>query len=175
MTKKQQYQLALADRHLRLIAQLCRSYWRSLPAHVQVYLDLEELIGDTVLVVVKSSHKYDDNRGAETNFVHWVAESHLRNTLTKYKQPKRTATEVVPIEDWNGGSTPASHLGWLEAKGGVERVLQFASESLREALSRFFTERKISVVPKDCLDELRGLVHQQNVSRDDFAAVLRVL
>lgn len=192
----------IASNHLGIIAKLSLRYWKGLPDHVKVYLDLEELIADTVLYVSIKSERYDESKAAESTFVYWLAESYLKNTVVKYRQPKYAASLVFPIDEMiavdedkpripgrlsttlaaktiDKVATDDKHWWeegqWLDSISGFEKLLQYASSSLRNALERFFQNRRFGSIPKNDLSELRDLVKQYGVSRSDFEAVLKVV
>lgn len=168
----------LAHRHLRLIAKLCHQYWRSLPVHVQVVVSVDDLIGDVVVSVTRMSLRYHSGRGAETTFVQLVASSHLRNTLSSYKQKKRSANQIIPIEDWNGGITFPVQLPWQETRSGfleMTRLISQSNSTLGQTLDKFFSERRFSIFEDAHIEELRSIVRQCRISRNEFALVLRLV
>jgi DNA-directed RNA polymerase specialized sigma24 family protein len=164
----------LPVRHLRLIAKISYKYWQMLPMHIRLQLDLEDMVSDTVYAVARKSHLYKSRRAAETTFVQRLATHHCINVLVYYQQKKRLCNGIVELENWNASGPPVG-VKWLEAKIGFERLLQFASDGLREALSQFIAERKLACINTEYVEELKQLTFRYHVNRDEFAAVLKVI
>jgi hypothetical protein len=179
----------MAGRHLGIICQVCLRYWRMLPPHVHGHLDPDTMIADCVAVVTqKGMRHYSRRRAMESTFVHMVAESYCKNVLMHYSLQKRMAAGIVqldhvlvdrgdiatgPLHDFSWRHRSSSAVS-TPAKQSVERVMEYASDGLRMALERFLLTRRFTCI-EGFLDELRTLVRQHGVSRDDMASALRLV
>jgi DNA-directed RNA polymerase specialized sigma24 family protein len=169
-----------------ILIKLALRYWKQLPPHVKCSYDLEDMLSDMVLYVIKRSEKYSSGRGAPSTFTWTVAENYCR-TLLKRETWQKRATEGMsyidaPLLD---GLSPRllseeSYQCKLNAsRKAVEMMIRFASDELREALSDLLTAKRSrygQYMQQEMLaQEVRKLAKRHNISADDFRTVMQGL
>ncbi len=160
----------IANRHLGIIARHCSRYWKILPAETRSYYDIEDMIGDVVLHVIKRAHHYDADKAKESTWVWHVAENRCRSIVGHYQTKQYTACQTVELTTEVDDVTHYSTRRENEAKNAVERMIEFGSAEVRDFLDRIFNSRHITVIPAY---ELQTLAKQHSVSLTDLMIVLK--
>jgi DNA-directed RNA polymerase specialized sigma24 family protein len=160
----------------KLIWQTARKYWRLLSPNVQAFYDLDDMAAELNLVAVYGlDERFDPDRGIKPiTFLHAILHNHCRSILIYHGAQRRAGITVnaddvlpwIPIcDDRRAG---------FEIVHGFERVLQDASDDLRETVSDWLWNgtRKISA---DCAEELRGLCRRHRFNYWEMQTLLGMI
>lgn len=175
----------LAQKHLGIIAQRSIYWHRNLPSHVKNSYDVEDMISDVVIHVIKRAHRHNITRGKESTFVWHTADNYCMSILTHYKTKQYTACGTVELTPELMRSKAISHLAsdedrFCHALNAVERVIEFASDQLLNLIEQIFTGtidlqnfRSSSTHTNDLFEELKKIAKSQSATIDDFLYVYR--
>ncbi len=163
---------SMAEENFGIITKVAYHYWHSLPPYITSHVDLEDLVEDIVLQVIRVSAKYDKKRGLPSTFVWSIAKTQCLLLLQKYTSKMRNAV-TVGIEDcgWTFG-VDDSFIRYEEAKYGVEKIIKLSSDDLRRALSCMIEEHRICGFTRAVRRELVVLSKRHGVSMEDYRIVL---
>lgn len=169
---------ALAVRHLGIITARVLHWWRFLPPSTQRYYDVEDMVGDVILHVIRVRNRYDPDTAMESTFVHHIADNKCLSILSHYRTRKLSACETISIDDPlpntsnNRASThslltritaPAGAISphYQEALEAVERTIQSASDAVCDLLEIILEGRVLRTTPnalKICLEREHTIV-----------------
>lgn len=168
----------LVIRHEGIIVKLVTRYYRLLPAHVKASYGLDDMVGDVTLQVLRRQHKFSAARSSATGstFVWRVAENYCRTLVNRHQWACRRTAGMVPVEDLRNLASQDNQRRIRESRQAVERMIEFASEELREALSDILTVHRATLhqhLRKEQLQqEVQLLAKRHRVRGDDFRMVL---
>lgn len=172
--------------NLGIIAGRAIKYWPLLPMSVKAYYDVEDMISDCALQVVRASKHFDPTRSKTSTFVWWVANNQCLSTVARYRTAKFSA-EVLPIDEFlfSHFSRPDSNITLKESLSNVERLLEAAVDStsdLADFLEVLFSGTEVVAYqkrdfwkaqwPEEVLKEFRELMARYHVSYEDLQTVL---
>lgn len=174
----------LAQRHLGIIAQRAIFWHRTLPDSVKIYYDVEDMIGEVVLHVIKRSHLHNIARGKESTFVWHTADNRCMSILMHYKTKQFTACGTVELtpELMKSTSIPntQSDIEFSNSLNAVERVIEFASDRLLTLIEQIFTGtvelqnfRSSSTYTNDTFEEFKKIAASQSATLEDFLRVYK--
>ncbi len=172
----------MASRHLGIISQRALAHWRRLPAAARSWYDVEDMIGDVVLHVVRVSRKHDPAKARESTWVWHVADNRCRTIVHHYRTKQYAACETVELTPFLEGRVRAeSTLCRRESIDVVERVLEAGSDAVCDLLEMLFSGKVEPCAALDAylrkdasvVEELRSLVRDCGATLDDFSAALR--
>ena len=156
-----------------IVVTVATRYWRRMPLHIKLQVDLTDLIQEIALHVLKVSHRYQDTRGASSSFVWAVSANYCRVVSERYSFQKRDNSKCVTLDNHTPVPTDVDpYIRFLDARKGVESILEQASNELRGALSNLFERKGTRDFTPEVKDELKSLTTLCRVSYDDFRAVL---
>ncbi len=163
--------LTLAEKHVALIASRCIFWWRFLPASVKIWYDVDDMIGGAVLHVVKRSTKYDASKAKESTWIHHVTDNFCMSQLAHWKSHKYSDCETVELdEDASRKIKATSSLEMRESRAAVERLIEIASDAVRDFLDKVFNGGVITEVPAW---ELREAARCAGANLSDIERVYR--
>jgi hypothetical protein len=142
-------QEAIVKNFTPMVAKLVWRYWPSLPMAIKVWLDIDDLVMETLShVVMISLPLYRGSMASMSTFVYMNAEKYMLNTVKKYGCMKRNAP-VISIEPADLPMIePMSLSNLYETRMGIEKVYKLASPLLRHQMRLWFTPPK-PIVRKD--------------------------
>ena len=160
----------LVNRHLGIIAKHCGRFWRLLPAETRAFYDVEDMISDVVIHVLRRSQQYDASIAKESTWVWHIAENRCKSIVGHYQTKQYTACKTVELTTEVKDSIHYSTRRESEAKSAVERMIQYGSDEVRDFLDRLFNSKRITIIP---VYELQTLAKQYSVTLTDLMIVLR--
>jgi DNA-directed RNA polymerase specialized sigma24 family protein len=183
----------LVVQNLGIVAERVLRYWHLLPPNVRSIYDVEDMINDVILHVVRKSAHYTKRRAKSTTFIHHIADNRCKDILAFYSVKKRTGIMIaldseehilagILLEDSRNQMSVTSaelpaqeavdRVALLESVARVERVIAYSSPELREFLYQLFHQNP-SRPGKRLLTELQEIVHSVGASYEDFRLVFR--
>lgn len=179
----------LADKHLGIIVSKCIHFYRAVPPWAQHYYDLEDMIGEVVVHIVKNSGQYDSNIAKEVTFVGNVAENQCKSILSRFYtaretgglteegNPKIEQKALTPLLELHIPDDPDvpvyNEIQFQISVDAVEAVIEFGSDALLDLIERIFSRtipQNWKADPK-LVDEFRTLARKHHASVDDFLFV----
>lgn len=162
--------------NLGIIARRALFYWKNLPASVRAYYDAEDMISDVTVRVVKVASGFLSSKAKSSTWVWYIADNECKAICYRFGRQKRSAV-TVSLDEVLTEKTPSPEDQYrkLEAKVAVERVIEYASDDLRDYISDFFS-RSLRRKPRpEVAAELRHLSRRHNACFRDFQLVYRSL
>lgn len=164
------------EEHRGIIIMVVANWWPKLPAYVKPSYSMDDMVSDTVLHVVRKSHLYDEHSGRVSTWLHTVVRNYCYQIIEKSCQHSRYHYRV-DLEDYRVPETNVEGVQVLQARDGVERVIQQASPQLKVYLAKnIFGERgtvKLNVRERRSIhEELLSICHRLSVTEQDFRMVL---
>lgn len=172
-------QLKVLSQYRNLVLKLAWEYWRKLPASVKLWLDVDDLIEDVYVFVLKSAaRKFDPTRGSQTHFL-WHG---IRNFLFAFHRSqirqKRFALQAVPIESIESElQEDDNNIETMHAKECLSRTYEQASTELRAEIVQWFTEQSFdvhwSIDARAAYREFERIARSNRLTPDDCLKLLR--
>jgi hypothetical protein len=156
-----------------LVVRAAQRHWYRLPRHVQTWYGLDDLVEDLALTVVSNfDTRYDPSRAKVSTFVSMVAQSRCTTIIGFFNAKRRSHIPELFDELTQSGTLSLGPA--YEAIEAMERVIEYASDGLRVALSDLINTQA-RTIPREFWSELRYLVHKHHMSRRDFESVLSII
>jgi hypothetical protein len=167
----------LAEKHLGLIAGRCLHWWWRLPSDVRTWYSEEDLISEAVMLVYMRTAKYDATRARETTFVYHVVENFCKGKLGHFQAKKFAACETLELAEIELAgsfetSDPRDCQELRRSKDAVERVIEMASDAVREFIDKIFNGGSITNVP---IHEFLAATESAGATYDDFERVYKAV
>jgi hypothetical protein len=191
----------LVTRHLGIIASRVLYWYRALPLHVKNAYDVEDMIGDVVLHVVKRSHHHNITRGKESTFVWHTADNKCKSIIQHWRTKQYSACETVELTpdlfrkvtgyesnqdqevEYSEYVAPIPNPDseqFCHSLNAVERVIERSSDQLLNLIDSIFagTVDPQSIKPSkthtnDIFEELKAVAGSQSATLDDFLRVYK--
>lgn len=175
----------LAVRHLGIIAQRCLFWYKSLPNHVKISYDVEDMIGDVVLHVIKRAHFHDVARGKESTFVWHTADNCCMSILQHHSTKQYSVCQTLELTNdvmrtVHGFPNPDTDQDFCISLNAVERVIEKASDALLNLIDQIFAGtvdpqrfRTSNTHVDDTLEEFKKVAASQSATLDDFIRVYK--
>lgn len=175
---------SIATRHLGIISQRCLYWWKYLPPRTRCWYEVEDMVGDVVLRVVKVSHKFDPEKAKESTWVHHLADNMCRSILKKHQCQRLAACETVELTPLLSRRLEQEEDSYRRrnAARAVERVLELGSSALCDLIEIIFTGRIYlasddaiehwKYLDNDLYEELATLTEHCSATVEDFETVL---
>lgn len=190
----------LVTRHLGIIASRVIYWYRILPNSAKLSYDVEDMISDVVLHVIKRAHLHNIARGKESTFVWHTADNRCKSIISHYKTKQFSACATVELTpelyrqivgcEANQDKeiceptiepipNPDSEQDqFYLSLNAVERVIELASDQLLNLIEQIFTGtvdpqilRNSKTHTNDTFEELKTISKEQSVTLYDFLRV----
>lgn len=188
MKKKAEISQTLCEKHAGVIVKLANKYWWKLPPHVRVSYDVEDMISELTVHLLKREVYFQRSRGATSTFAWTVVENFCWVIIKRETWQKRftngTVSLDIPrdeqsVEVLDALASLDQQQKLRESKKAVEQMIRFASDELREALSDLLTAHHYRLHRycrrEELQHEVQKIAKTHNVSIDDFRTVLSSL
>jgi hypothetical protein len=171
----------LVKQYTPMVAKLCWRYWASLPPSIRVWLDIEDLLIETLTHIGGVCLPlYNRKSSSVTTFVYMNAERHLINIVKKYNCAKRGAI-VVSVEPASLPTEDPLRLSSLyETRMVLEKVYTLASAELKVQMRQWFcppaireTRIKKTRDFRKCKEEFIRLADECALTRHDCQSLLQ--
>jgi len=158
--------------HMGIICKLAMQYWPHLPASAKVAFDLEDMIGDIALQVLRVLPKYTPERGKQSTFVWSVARGHCIYLMGYFNYKSRNAV-LTPIDVEEVKYLSIPERPGFASREGVEKIIERCSDDLRRALELLFKGR-LGGLSDSLKEELLRTSAKYNVHYNDFLYAMRL-
>lgn len=158
--------------HMGIICKLALQYWPCLPTNAKVAFDLEDMIEDIVLQLLKALPKYSPERGKQSTFVWSVARGHCIYLMSHFNcKSRNTIITSIDVEEARNLSTQEQP-GYA-SREAVERVIEHSSDDLRRVLELLFNGN-LGGIDGPLVEEFRSVAKKHNACYNDFLFVLQM-
>lgn len=174
----------IAQIHLGIIVSRVAAYWKYLPQTVRNFYDLEDMVSDCVLHVIRVSHRYDPNKAKSSTWVWHVANHYCEDLRDHFQTQQYVSFEysvqldqpVLGDDSEQNRELPAPTDTRRVSFDAVEKVIEYGSDELLELLNDiFYRGINIRKIPEYLANEFRRLADQHSADYDDFIAVYRAV
>lgn len=166
----------MAVRHLGIITNRCIFWHQFLPPEIRSHYDVEDMISEVTVTVVKRSHNYNASKGRESTLVWHITDNKCRSILGYYNYKKRSACKTVAlipkIADSLQGREMTQYCHSIDA---VERVIRYSSDRVLEVIDKLLNgclDR--SPVSPELIREFRQAADKCAATLDDFVTVMKL-
>jgi len=152
------------------------NYYRSIPQNVRNGYDLEDMIQEVTLHVVRKTDKYSPAKAKESTWVWAVANRKCLELIANFNAQKYTAGESIELSAEVINRYPtASFERQRSAMDAVERVIEIGSDRLQDFIEGLLSGkfRHLVEIPDGISIELAETARRCAASTDDFLLVLQ--
>jgi len=130
---------------LGVIVAVVMKYWLVVPMSVKVWYDLEDMVNDAVVHLMKARSNYDQAKCSAETFAYIVTRNFCRNRVKSLASPRRCA-EMVPYNDLLGTSVDRVTFEPLEREALAE-LMGAVSDETRLFLAGLLGDRTVARKP----------------------------
>jgi len=151
-------------------------HWRHLPASVQAFYDVEDMVGDVILSLWTVWDKFDPERGVSIGtYLYTCAQNQCRSIVGHYAAQKRFPGVTQPMETMEAVLlAPQSELEVSLACRMVEAFIREAEGDLGTVLDNVFRLGSTAGL-QSAAKQLREIARAQHLSRKDFELAMAAL
>lgn len=163
----------IATRHLGIIASCCITHWKRFPLDVKTFYDLEDMISDVVLHVVKVAEKYDARKAKESTWVHHVSSNYCKTLVSMRKVKRFSACQTVELTPAQELSLKALSMEEVDrAIDAVEAFISIASDGALDLLEQVL-EGRLFEIPYRSIEDFRAASARSRLTLRDLELVYR--
>jgi len=165
---------SLAEKNVGLIAQRVLIFWRHLPERARYFYDVEDMISDAVVHVLRKSAQYDPQRARESTWIQRVTDNFCRDRLQHYTTRQYTHCATVDMTPAVENHIQTKDFNALRnAREAVERVIEYSSDPVLDFLELLFEGIVVRKPSRIIQEELKTVARKRGATCDDFITVLR--
>lgn len=165
------------EQYLGIVGKVVCQFWHKLPPAVRTWYDIDDMVSDCVIQVLRVKSKYSPSRGCVSTFIYTVARNHCKQIIESHMQHKRQAVLLYLDADVMFHNLLPARTALpdqrMRAKETFELLLSRGSDDLRQTLSLIMEGKAVSRTHIAALaPEVKRIVHQNCISINDVVFCL---